>query len=460
MSRRNYPVADLYEEREREFYRPGPRRSTREYEDLDVDITRSRQPDFMREDYGRSTAGALVVSDRREVDIERSSRRGSPPQSRRGASPPRTRTREVEKEEVTIREERVERPRRRERSISRDEFSIRRSHPDLGRPRPREVETEETDITIRRSEREERPKPRPREIERDEISIRRSETERPAPPRPREVEREEFVFRRGEGAPRPRTREVEKEEIIIRRDESSNRPPPRREVEKEEITIRHEHDERSVRGRDRSQSRDRITIRERSRGPARERSLPPHLLARETEEFVIRRRRPPSPSPSPSPPRRKVETEQITIRRTERSPTPPPPPPEPETPPPPVLQPIIRPPIHQEIHQEIITHHRHIDHGKSYMMVWNYQQLIPISQASSVLAPPHHLHLLRASLLHLHGTRLSLWKLIFADGKFYTTPLSKLGLIFVVVVVVKILKKILPLSGKLVVVPLEKKSAR
>ncbi|KAF2423756.1 hypothetical protein EJ08DRAFT_652516 [Tothia fuscella] len=359
MSRR-YPVADVYEERESDVYRNGRRATTREYEELDVDITRSRQPDFLREDYGRTTAGALVVAERRGVDFERNSRRGSPTRSVHSVRP---RTREVEKEEIIIREERSERPRRRERSQSRD-VSVRRSE----RPtRPRGSEREEIDINITHEESTERPRPRPREVERDEISIRRSETERaPPPPRPREVAREEVIFRRGEGERRPRPREVEKEEIIIRHDESTRGPPPRREIEREEIKITHQHDDhRSSRGRDRSSSRERISIRERSRPAPRERSLPPKLVARETEEFVIRRRRPPSPSPSPSPPRRKVETDTIVIKRTERSPTPPPPPPpEPELPPPPpVLQPIYRPPIHQEIHQEIITHHRHIDHG-------------------------------------------------------------------------------------------------
>ena len=43
MSRRDYPVADRYEERETDFYRR-PRRE-REYGELDVDITRSRYPE-------------------------------------------------------------------------------------------------------------------------------------------------------------------------------------------------------------------------------------------------------------------------------------------------------------------------------------------------------------------------------------------------------------------------------
>lgn len=434
MSRR-YPVADLYEERERDVYRGG-RRSTREFEDTDA---ARGLPDFLRDDYGRSNhAGPIVLHGGRDtVDVDVRSRRPSPPQSTRGGR------REIEKEEIIIRDTHTEAPppRRRAQSVSREEFTVRRSVPDL-RPRPRDVEREEIDINIRRDEDTRSVRSaRPREVERDDISIRRSETPRaPPPPRPREVERDEIVIRRGEGErrPPPTRREVETEEIIIRRNESERRPPPppassRRggeeidiDIRRNErpppppastrgfrddidIDIRHEHsrsrpppssrgghrdeididirrEERSAppppppastrksvtlkddidiniehghRGRQASQARERITIREQSRGP------PPQLVARETEEFVIRRRRPPSPSPSPPP----VARDTITIRqRVERSPSPPPPPPpapEPSPPPPPpVLEPIIRPPIRQEIIQEIITHHRHIDHGK------------------------------------------------------------------------------------------------
>ncbi|TID23348.1 hypothetical protein E6O75_ATG02984 [Venturia nashicola] len=416
MSRR-YPVADLYEERERDVYRSG-RRSTREFEDTDA---ARRLPDFLRDDYGRNShAGPIVLHGARDtVDVDARSRRGSPPQSTRGGR------RELEKEEIVIRDTHTEAPppRRRAQSVSQEEFTVRRSAPDL-RPRPREVEREEIDINIRRDEDTRSVRSaRPREIERDDITIRRSDTPR-APPssRPREVERDEFVIRRGEGERRgpPIRREVETEEIVIRRNESERRPPPppassrrggdeididirrnerpppppastrgpppssrgghRDEIDidirrgersappppppastrktvthKDEIDINIEHDHR---GRQPSQARERITIREQSRGP------PPQLVARETEEFVIRRRRPPSPSPSPPP----IARDTITIRqRVERSPSPPPPPPpapEPSPPPPPpVLEPIIRPPIRQEIIQEIITHHRHIDHG-------------------------------------------------------------------------------------------------
>jgi hypothetical protein len=391
MSRRgrDFPTAEYYEERERDFYQRGPRRSTREYEDLDIELSRARShPDFLREDYGRTSAGQMVVRERREeIDIDDTRSVRSNATSRRPVR------REVEKEEVIIREDDRrprERPREREREIDREEFIVRRG--DGGRPpRPR-GEEREIDIEIRRDEREEpRPRMREREIERDEVDVRSVRSERPPPPRPmpmpreREIEREEFIVRRGNGERRPQRREVEKEEITIRTNEAerprSRRPSPRREVEKEEVMIRQttrDDDVRSVRSsrpREVEEDRETVTIRARSRG--RESSLPPprnrgDLVARETEEFVIRRRRPPSPSPSPSPPpRREVEREQIIIReRRERSPSPatfPPAPPPPEPEPEPVrLPPIIRPPIHQEIHQEIITHHRHIDHGTKH----------------------------------------------------------------------------------------------
>src|ERR1700712_2931161 len=98
MSRR-YPVADLYEERERDVWRNG-RRSTREFEEFD---TARGQPDFLREDYGRSShAGPIVLHGGRDtVDVDvrdTRSRRASPPLSMRGGR------REVEKEEIIIRD--------------------------------------------------------------------------------------------------------------------------------------------------------------------------------------------------------------------------------------------------------------------------------------------------------------------------------------------------------------------
>ena len=286
MTSRRYPTAELYEERQRDFYRNG-NRGERTYDELDVEISRDdprrSAPDFLREDWGRTSAGPLVVRDRVTEEIK---------------SP---RRREVEEDTLVVRG-----GRRESREVGREDISIRR---EKSRHRPREVKRDETDIVIKHRD-SSRPRPREgHEVDREEIRFRRGEVERP---RPREVDREEITFRRGEREP-PRTREVDREEVIYRRDERG--------------------------GREREFERDTVVVR------PRERSLPPprELVAREKEEFVVRRREPP--------PREEVKDE-IIIRRTEqRSPSPPP---EPE--------PIVRPPIIQEV----ITHHRHIDHGKFY----------------------------------------------------------------------------------------------
>lgn len=311
MSRR-YPTAELYEERQRDFYRNG-NRSDRSYDELDLELRRGGDPrrsapDFFRDDFDRhSSAGQLVVRERREDDFVR--------------GPPRRR--EVEKDTLVIRGGRpASPPASSVREVERDEISIRRA--DVDRRRPREVEREETDITIRR-----RDQSRPRGHEVREV----------------EREREDIVFRRGDGArPRPREVDIEREDVRFRERSS---PPRRRDVEGEDIVFRHEHRESSRNGRERDVHKDTLVVR------GRERSLPPprsrgDLVAREREEFIIRRR-------SPSPPAREVIKDEIIIRRKEeRSPTPPPLPP-----PPPPPEPEIRPPIIQEI----ITHHRHIDHG-------------------------------------------------------------------------------------------------
>lgn len=300
MSRR-YPTAELYEARERDFYRNG-NQSNRNYDDLDP---RRSAPDFfLNDDYNRSTAGALVVRDRREEEVSRGP----------------VRRREVEHDALVIRGGRPAPPPPAStiRDFERDDISVRRSE---GERRSRAVETEETDITIRR-----RDQSRPRSVHQD-------------------FERDNnIIFRHGEGGrPRPREVEIEREEIKFR-----DREPPRREVEREDIVYRREERrEQSRPPRDREYEKDTLIVR------GRERSLPPprsrgDLVAREREEFVVRRR-------DPTPPSREIIKDEIIIRRKEERPATPPPPP----PPPPPPEPEIRPPIIQEI----ITHHRHIDHG-------------------------------------------------------------------------------------------------
>ncbi|KAI4726367.1 hypothetical protein E4T49_05894 [Aureobasidium sp. EXF-10728] len=364
MSRR-YPVADVYDDRERDPYaRPRPARN---YEDIEVDINRTRYaerpesvvsdrrntrgaklPDFLHDDYGRTNAGPLVVKNREPDDYaDYVSRRDDDTRSRRGGPPER-----VERDELVIRERRGEPPLRERPPPSRY---------------PRDFEREE--IILRRGEREQSRPPRPRdraEIEETDILIRRREQERERDPEPPRGPPPDIVFRRGAGDRRPPPRseaarsEIAEEEFIFRHEETRSPPPPARSVrgvEREEISIRE---------------------RERSLPPPRRRS--PGPVAREREEWLFRRREP-SPPPPPrdereeiiirrreheraSPPPVRDDREEIIIRRRERSvprePTPEPvrePTPEPMPPPPP--EPIVRPPIIQEI----ITHHRHIDHG-------------------------------------------------------------------------------------------------
>ncbi len=232
----------------------------REYEDVD-----RRQPDFLREDYGRTTAGALVVRDRPSDDYDRMSVRSKP--------------REVDKHELVIRERDMATPKPR----IREDYSMRG---------PSRAQTwEGLDIAVRH---EDRGRSQYDGADREEITYRHTDIDRPG-------------WRD----------DVHKDELIYRREEHG-RPPREAAVDRGAVVTR-----------------------------PRERSLPPpaKLVAREREDFVVRRKDRP----------REVEKEEIIIRRMERepSPSPPPPPPEPE----PV---IVRPPIHQEI----ITHHRHIDHGK------------------------------------------------------------------------------------------------
>ncbi|KAH7081397.1 hypothetical protein BKA63DRAFT_561942 [Paraphoma chrysanthemicola] len=328
MSRR-YPTAELYEERERDFYR-GNNRTSRNYEELDVELRRGAgadprrsAPDFLHDDYNRPTAGPMVVRGRDEDTFSRAG-----PRSSRGGFDDDTR-------------------------------SVRSS-----RAPPPPSSVRDLDPPARRGT---------RDFERDETDIRisRREQSRPREPELRAVEREDIVFRRGDG-PRQMPREVEHDDVRFRgrgrgdgidihasrsevsrhgRDVSAERGSIRFQERDGNFELRANRREFSRDGRDTSRERSSLTIR------GRERSLPPprsrgELVAREHEEFTIRRR---DTSPQP----REVIKDEIIIRRKEeRMPTPSPSP-SPPPPPPPPLEPEIRPPIIQEI----ITHHRHIDHG-------------------------------------------------------------------------------------------------
>ncbi|KAF3036593.1 hypothetical protein E8E12_007552 [Didymella heteroderae] len=336
MSRR-YPTAELYEERERDFYRNG-NRSDRNYEELDIELRRGSDPrrsapDFFRDD--RPTAGPMVLRGR-ERDEDTFSR--APPRSRRGGFD--------DDDAISIRSRPPPPPSSvREREI--DDITLRRS--DTGGRGRREVEREkeELDVTIRRREQSRGPPPREAHFERD-IPFRRGDGARP---REVSIEREDVRFRgRGDNID---IRASHKEFSRDGRDVSAERGSIRFQERDGNFDIRASRREFSRNGRDRSVERDSLVIR------GRERSLPPpssrgELVAREHEEFVVRRPREQSRGPR----EREVVKDEIVIRRMEeRSPSPEPLPPPP--PPPPAPEPEIRPPIIQEI----ITHHRHIDHG-------------------------------------------------------------------------------------------------
>ncbi|KAI9832133.1 MAG: hypothetical protein M1819_004484 [Sarea resinae] len=292
MSRR-YPVSEIYEERERDYY---PERRGREYDEVDVvrrrTPSRRPEPEFLREDYGRTSAGPLVLRERKTEEF--SGRREKPKE------------RDYEKEEVIIRPR--ERERERPREVEKEEFIFRPRE----RERPREVEKEE--IRFRSGERE-----RPREVEREEITFRPRERERP-----REVEKEEITFRRGERERPPPPREVEKEELVTFRRGERERPPP---IEKEEIVSFR----RPQRSPPKDYEKEEIIIRrtEEMKEEKKEEPKEPEIIREPTihQEIVTHHRhieheperapaprppRMPSPSPSPPPPR---SYDEIEIRR-------------------------------------------------------------------------------------------------------------------------------------------------
>ncbi|KAF2725275.1 hypothetical protein K431DRAFT_317757 [Polychaeton citri CBS 116435] len=425
MSRR-YPTADLYEERERDFYtRP---RQERNYDELDVDIrdTRSmgpprsrappaetivsgrvtererieggpRRPDFLKEDYGRTQAGPLVVRKRFEEEDDyytRAPRRRSSHESMRSRQPPDRREEDIdirirERERESVAPSRVSR-------YPRTEFreSIAPSRAPI---REERTSNDEIEIRIRKEESEKPapPPPPPPESVYEEIRFRRGGGERPAPPpAPRtEVEEKDIDIRIREReqsrAPSPPRSHFtsrgrrEEEDIDIRiRERSSSRPAPsrmsrsHREDDDIDIRIRERSASRAApsrapRGRTEEEDID-IRIRERSMSRPAPRSMSRGtLVRRDEEEWLIRKKkRAPTPPPPPSPPR-DYEKEEIIIRRRHRSVTPPreptpEPEPEPEPPREPTPEPLPPPPdpiYERPIIREIITHHRHIDHG-------------------------------------------------------------------------------------------------
>lgn len=303
----------------------------------------ARQPDFLREDYGKSHAGPLVVRDREEE--------WRPPARRRSNETVRSKHPADVEREIIIRERERERDDDRrppypssERGGREEEELVFRDRAKSQAPSraPPSRTREEIDINIRRDD-DHRVRSPPAKSE-----YARSE----APPRSEYHERdiEEIRFRRGPGD-RPPTRQVDREEIDI-----EIRERQKRDREQEEINIRIREQEREHREREDIEIRIREQERERPAPRPRSRSRGV-LVGKKEEEWIVRRPR----SPSPPPPPRDHEREEIIIRRTQRSPTPEPPrePTPPPAPLPPPPEPIVRPPIIQEV----IHHHRHIDHG-------------------------------------------------------------------------------------------------
>lgn len=338
MSRRGYPTADVYEDRQREFYDNGRRRYAEEYDELDVDISRGQQlPDYLRDGYGRTNAGPLVMRDRQPRrspspqagEVARAPRRRQPQRSPspRNSEPPR-RARQTQPRQPTPRDYQgyqqgfevdEELLVRRKSRKNRDRYDG--ASDDDGPRGGGNGRDEEIDVDIQDSRRE-NGRSRREDIE---VDIRQEQYNR-ARPRQRDVEEIDIDVRRDKTRDR---RDFDEEiDVDIRRE----RPSGRR-VDKEEVDV-------NIKRAARSQSRPRVIAREREEYIYRRREPSP-VPQREIEEIIIRRPRTPSPTVSSI---------------SSRSPTPEP---QPEPEPEPEPEPIRRPPIIQEI----ITHHRHIDHG-------------------------------------------------------------------------------------------------
>ena len=278
--------------------RPPPRdRERTTYLKEEVRVKEHSPPDFLREDYGRTSSGPVVLRAREREDFE-----FVPRPRRRSPSPEVGRT--IEREEIVVRKE----------------PEYRREPP----PPARDYEREE--IIVRRDDRapERTRAPPRREVERDEYVVRREE--RGGKQRYSSVhERDDVIDRR----PPPHD-DYEREEIIIRRDREDSRDPPRYRGRDDAHVlpraVSHER-ERSRMGRGGAGSdTDEVIIRREEREVGR------NGRDREREEIIIRRHDSRSSSPA--------STRAASVR----------PPPEPQV--------INAPPIHQEVitHHRHIDH--------------------------------------------------------------------------------------------------------
>ena len=348
---------ERYFEEDIEYRSRGPPPRERERErDREViikereDVRYRDGPEILRDDYGRSSAGALVLRKRETEDFEYA------PRSRRRSPSPEP-----------------------EQKVSREEIIIRRNSPSPERPPPRrERDVEREEIIIRRDERSrDRRPPPPREIEtdREEVIIRRDERDRRGPVYD-DIQREEVIIRRDDDRHDrrpPPPRDFDREEIIIRRDDDRHdrRPPPPRDFDREEIIIRRDERDDDRVSRVTSRGRDDYALarpisheRERSRVG---RGSTEH---EHDDEIIIRRDEREGGRGGDR------QREEIIIRKQSRSPSPAssyraPPPLEPA--------PIYAPPIHREI----IYHERHIDHGYETALA-----RIPSRAPSPPMPPP------------------------------------------------------------------------
>lgn len=291
VSRARYDDRDYYD-----YDRRGPPVRERERDVLVREEVRERPrppPDFLREDYGRTEAGPVVLRQRETEDFEFVQRPARPP------SPEPEK--KVEREEIIIRRDESEPrgPRGPDREREREEIIIRRREDDDARsvaPSHRGGGGEREEIIIRRREEEDdRP---PRRAPRSEVGSVRYD------PRPVSHERERSRVRDRAGS--------ESQEEIIIREQDRGRGDKQQEI----IIRRHS----------RSNSPSSVS----TRGPAQE---PPVIHAPPIHQEVITHHRhidhgyemalAPRPRPStrppspPSPPRARSRSEErIEIRRT------------------------------------------------------------------------------------------------------------------------------------------------
>lgn len=339
--------------REREFdedveYRR--RRSMPPVEDLERMHIRDRPPrDFVRESFAPPRdRGPMVKRGRDELDEPLP---GPDPEEYRVRSPRQRgsqshRPREVVEEEeseliIGERERRGSRRSWRPRDLEEEDMMIRHreraSEGDL-RPMEKVYEDDREEVYFRPSSKPRR-RPSRREVEFEERIIDDREQERPRGSRHRgeSTFEEELVM---QWKDRPTPRELEEEEEIRLRETRRRRRPSQPEPR----YVREPPPPREPPGAwpvEREVEEEEIRIRERRRSKPRRREV-------EDEEDILIRREEHGRERG----RDSAESDEILIRKSKRRS----PPQEPSSSP----EPIRAPPIHQDV----ITHHRHVDHGR------------------------------------------------------------------------------------------------